>query len=146
NGPARDSEHSQFATFGVEGDVAVTDHGRCGAVIRRLVQPGNVAGLGVQGVELVAAEAAAEQDEPACDGRRCQRVPSRDGDLPPPDRAVLGLELGWRAHLWHFPAETGVDLHALTSGCRRRERAPSPEGTVCPASSLDNLRKAQEGE
>src|SRR5262249_33097017 len=31
NGPARDSEHSQFATFGVEGDVAVTDHGRCGA-------------------------------------------------------------------------------------------------------------------
>ena len=95
--------------------VTVADDGRRGPVVGGLVLPGDLAGRGVQGVKVVAAEAAAEEYKAAHDGGRGQGAAAGDGDLPSADGAVLGSERGGRIHPGHFSSKLGVDLHGLTS-------------------------------
>jgi hypothetical protein len=70
---ALDGEHFQLAALGVERDEVVGDDGGRGAVVFRAVAPELLPGHCVDGVELVAAEAAAEEDASADDGRSRQR-------------------------------------------------------------------------
>ena len=62
----------QFAALGVEDDVPVIDDGRGRSVVGGLVLPGEAAVVGVEGVEVVAAEAAAHEDA-AIDHGRCRQ-------------------------------------------------------------------------
>ena len=70
--PAVQRQHFQLAALRVEDDMAVlNDRGR-GAVIVRAVLPYLRAGFEIKGIELVAAEAATEEESPIGDGRRCK--------------------------------------------------------------------------
>ena len=63
---ARHGEHFQLATLGIEDDAFVNRHRRRGTVVLGLILPGQFSGDGVQGVEFVTAEAAAQnEDTPA---------------------------------------------------------------------------------
>jgi hypothetical protein len=95
---ALDGEDLQLAALGVEGDVALMHNGRGGAVVLGLVLPDERAGDGIEGVEVIAAEAAAEE-EPAVGHRRGgQRPRPGDGHLPAVPQAVLALPGHGRRH------------------------------------------------
>src|SRR5262249_22479405 len=87
---AVEAEDFQLTALGVEGDAAVRDHRGGRPVVAGLVLPELLAGLGVEGVKLVAAEAAAEEDPAVHDRGRGQRPAPRDDDLP----ALLTLLAG----------------------------------------------------
>src|SRR5262249_22084708 len=89
---SRDGQHLQLAAFGVEGDEAAGDHGGGRAVVLGVILPGEGAGVGVEGVELVAAEAAAEEDLAIGDGGGGERTAAGDGRFPAGDAAVGGGE------------------------------------------------------
>ena len=59
----------QFAAFGVEGHAALGHDGRGRSIIAGLIPPEHLARLGVEGIELVAAEAAADEELPLDDRR-----------------------------------------------------------------------------
>src|SRR5262249_53287699 len=88
--PALGGEDLQLEARGVEGDEAARDGGGGGAVVVGVVLPGEGAGGGVEGVELVAAEAAAEEQPAVSDGGRGERPPAGDGRLPARDAAIRG--------------------------------------------------------
>jgi hypothetical protein len=115
DGTALDGEDSQLTALGVEDDVSVADDGRRRPVVGGLVLPGDGAGRGVQGVELVAAEAPAEEEEAVHHGGRGQGAAAGDGDLPPADGVVLRSKRRGTIHPGHFASEPGVDLHGWTS-------------------------------
>ena len=90
--------------------MVVIDHGRGRAVVGRLVLPGERAVVGIEGVEVEAAEAAAEEDPAIHDGRARQRVTTGKRHLPAAEPPVLALERS-RHSLAEVPFKSGVDLH-----------------------------------
>src|SRR5262249_53544684 len=76
-----------------------------------LVLPQDVAGGCVYGVEVIAAEAAAEE-EPAVGHRwRCQRPPPGDGHLPAVPQAIFALPGLRRRHAWQLASQFRIDFH-----------------------------------
>src|SRR5262249_12994902 len=76
-----------------------------------LVLPGDIARPGVESVEVVAAEAAAEEDLAVHDGGRGQGPAAGDGDFPTLDPAVAAGERGRGIDVGQLAPEVGVDLH-----------------------------------
>ena len=85
-------EDFQLATFGVESNEAFIDHGRRGSVVLSPVLPDLLAGDGIEGIKLMTAEAAADEDAPLDHGRSRQGAVPRNRHLPADDLAVLILE------------------------------------------------------
>src|SRR5262249_48158989 len=129
----------QFTAFGVEGDNIFRHDGRGGSIVFRLVLPGQAAGIGVEGVKVVAAEAAAHEDAAYGDGRGRQRAVAGNRDFPGPGGAVLARPLCWRFDARHFAAKVRVDVHGDSSGC---EMPNQPATRVAGAYSPRNGRWA----
>src|SRR5262249_46490964 len=79
------------ARLRIEDDAALGHDRGGGTVIAHADGPARLSALGVEGVELMAAEAAADEDGAARDRGRRERAPARDGDAPA-SLAVLGGE------------------------------------------------------
>src|SRR5262249_14893630 len=76
----------------IEGDIAIVHGGRGGTIVLGAVDPGLFAGSGIEGVELVAAETAAEKDATIHNRRRRQGVLAGNHDFPALLVAVFALE------------------------------------------------------
>jgi hypothetical protein len=72
--------------------VPVGDGGRGGPIVGGLVLPGEAAVAGVEGVEVIAAEAPAQEDAAVDDRRRRQAAPAGDRDPPAPEPPVRAGE------------------------------------------------------
>src|SRR5262249_30661254 len=108
---ARGAEDLQLAALGVEGDMALMHDGGGRAVVLGLVLPQDMAGGRVEGVEVIDAEAAAEEEPAVGHRRRCQRPPPGEGHLPAVPQAVLALPgHGWR-HTGQAASQTRIDFH-----------------------------------
>ncbi len=92
-------EHFELAALGVKDNPFLGHHRRRGPVIFRLILPHHLPGDGVEGIELVTAEAAPQKHPPAGQRRGRQRMPARDGHLPAARQAVRA---GERHCLFHF--------------------------------------------
>ncbi len=79
----------QLATFRIERHAAVGHDGRRRSIVAGLVPPEHLARLGVETVELVAAETAADEELPLDDGRGGQGMVAGDLYLPTLPLAVL---------------------------------------------------------
>ena len=89
----------QLAALGVEGDVALGHHGRGGTVIAGPILPKHLARLGVEGIELVAAEAAADEELSLDDGRGGQGMVAWNRHFPAFPLAVLRRKRLWGSDL-----------------------------------------------
>src|SRR5262249_35565445 len=95
---ALDGQDLQLAAPRVEDAVSFADSRRGGPAVRGLVLPGEAAVAGVEGVEIVATEAPADEDAAINYRWSCQAPAARNGDFPAPKPPVRAQELGRLVH------------------------------------------------
>src|SRR5206468_10787872 len=83
-----------LATWRVESDETILNHGCGRAVVLGLVAPNHFAGGGVQSVKLMTAEASPDKDLAADNCRRRQRAISRNYQFPAFHFPILRGEVG----------------------------------------------------
>lgn len=114
DGPALDCQHLQLAAFRVEDDITILHDCGCWAIVRGLILPGQAAGGGVESIELVAAEPAAEKDSAIGDGRCGQWALPGNGDFPALDPAILTDVRSCRFNFGKSSSLSRVDFHEWT--------------------------------